>query len=276
MPSPSAATSSRRLRSPRGVAVVVILYALGALGVGFAGYKFLKWNPFKNDSVTTAAQKFQEAEARYNAATQVVRADRQAAQQQTADANATATSDAQRAQATAELTGVKQQLAAEQADKQRHQQLLQESETKLAAAQKTAASAQLSVDRTSRQLQEATSSSDGLGLLLDQLFFWLKLGLALYVVLVYVLPLASHFLPGLHPLANLAHALLNPVMHAEKTGFEALARDASAATDELLELISQRSPETLKEAHARTGAWITEHDGVRALFEKMLKLVQRR
>lgn len=324
---------------------MVVLYVVGALGAGFAGYKLLKWNPFKDDRVTAAARKFEAAEARYNAATQAVQTDRQAVQQQNTEvsadakrqtqaaqsmvaatgqalasappevrsdlhvstalqtnavaahalqsalgplspeqlaevnrlvANATAASEAQRAQAAEELAGVKQQLATEQADKQRHEQLLQESQTRLLAAQKAAADAQASVHRTDQQLQAATSSRDSLGHLLDLTFFWLKLGLALYVVLVYVLPLASHFLPGLHPLSDLAHALLNPFMHVEKAGSEALARDASAATDELLELISLRSPELLKEAHARAGAWLTDHDGVRALFEKMLKLVQRR
>ncbi len=334
-----------RLRPCRGEATVAILYVLGALGVGFVGFKFLKWSPFKNASVTAAAKKYEVAEARYNAATQAVEAAQKAAQQQAAAieadskrqtqtaqsmvaatgqalasappeirsdlhissalqtnavaaqalqsalgplsteqlaeinrlvANATAASEARRAQAAAELDSVKQQLAAEQADKQRHVQLLRESEAKLAAAQKSADQAQSAVAETAQKLHAATSDRDTFSGLLDQLFFWLKLALGLYAAFTYGLPLASHFLPGLRPLSDLAHAFIAPFTHLEKSGVEALARDASAATDELLELISQRHPEALKDAHARAGAWLTEHDGVRARFEQMLKLVHRR
>lgn len=334
-----------RLRSCRAEAVLIVLYVVGALGAGFLGFKLLKWDPFKDGRVTAAAKKFEDAEARYQAATQAVQAERAAARQQATEvdadakrqtqaaqsmvaatgqalatappevrgdlhvsaalqtnavaahalesalgplspaqlaevnrlvASATAASEAQRAQADAQLADLTQQLAAAQADQHHHQQLLREADAKLADAQNAAADAQTTVEQTARQLRRTADHRDGLGHLLDRLFLGLKLGLGLYLVLAYGLPLASHFLPGLHPLSDLAHALLNPFMHQEKTGAEALARDASAATDELLELIAQRAPELLKEAHARAGAWLTEHDGVRARFEQMLKLVHRR
>lgn len=341
----SPAAPVRRFRPPRGEVALIILYALGALAAGLAGYKVLTWDPLKDARVTAAAKKFEKAEASYQAALQAVQAAQQASQQQQADVgadakrqtqaaqsmvaatgqalasappdvrsdlhvsaalqtnavaahalqsvlgplspeqlaevhrlvtNATAASEARRAQAAEELAGVKQQLAAAQQDKARHQQLLRDTEAKLATAQKAAADAQAVVQKTNQQLQEATSSRDSAGHLLDLLFFWLKVGLGLYLALTYGLPLASHFFPGLHPLSDLAHALLHPLMHQEKAGFEALARDASAATDELLELISVRCPDALKEAHTRAGAWITEHDGVRALFDRMLKVAHRR
>lgn len=191
-------------------------------------------------------------------------------------AQATAASEAQRAQAASELASVQQQLAAEQADKQKHLHLLQQAQEKLRVAQQDAAAAQTALEQTARQLQAAAIERDGLGARLDQVFLWLKLGLGVYVLFVYVLPLVSHVLPGLRALSDLAHAALNPFVHQEKTGAETLARDASAATDELLELIAQRAPDTLKEAHERAGAWITDYDGVRARFEQMLRLVHRR
>lgn len=191
-------------------------------------------------------------------------------------AQATAASEAQRALAASELAAVQQQLAAEQADKQKHQQFLLQAQDNLRAAQHEAAATQAALEQTARQLQAAAAHRDGLGRRLEQLFLWLRLGLALYVLFAYVLPLASHFLPGLRALSELAHAVLNPFIHQEKAGTEMLARDASAATDELLELIAQRCPEALKEAHGRAGAWITEYDGVRTRFEQMLRLTHRR
>ncbi len=342
---PAPPTPRPRFRASRGEATVVILYILGAAVAVFTGVKLLKWNPFKDDRIAAAAKKFEDAEARYHAASEAVQTDRQAVQQQQTAANddtrrqaqaaqsmvaatgqalaaappeirrdlhvstalqtnavaahaldsalgplgpaqlaevhrlvasATAASEAQRAEAATQLATVRQQLAAEQADKQHHQQLLQVSESKLASARQDAANAQAAVQQSAQQLQQAAADRDSLGGLLGRVFLLLKIGAVLYLVFAYALPLASHFLPGLRPLSELGHALLSPLVHQEKAGAEALARDASAATDELLELIAQRNPELLKEAHARVGAWLTEHDGVRARFEQMLKLVHRR
>jgi|GEM_PF-6214673 len=191
-------------------------------------------------------------------------------------AAATAASETERARAASELAAVQQQLAAEQADKQKHRQWLQAAQEKLLAAEKDAAAAQTALEQSARRLRAAATQRDGLGERLEHLLLWLKLGLALYLLFAYVLPLASHFLPGLRALSELAHAVLNPFVHQDKAGSEALARDASAATDELLELIARRSPDALQEAHERAGAWITEHDGVRARFDQMLRLTHRR
>lgn len=191
-------------------------------------------------------------------------------------ADATSASEARRAQATEELNAVRQQLATAQQDKERHQTLLQQAETRLQAAEKDTATARTALEQRTTHLKEVLASHDGLGRTLERIFLWLKIGLGLYLLIAYVLPLVSHFLPGLRALSDLGHAVLTPFAHQEKNGVEALARDASAATDELLELIAQRAPDALKEAHERAGSWITDYDGVRARFEQMLRLAHRR
>lgn len=338
-------TSSSRLRSCRGEAVAIVLYALGALVAVAAGAKFLRWDPTKDLRSVAAEKKLAEAEAGYLKATAAAQAAQQALQQQSAGiagdarlqtqaaqslvaatgqalaaapadirgdlhvsaalqtttlasnalaqavgplsqaqlaevtrlvAHATAASEARRAQAAEELNAVKQQLAAEQQDKERHRTLLQQAEARWQTAEQNAADTRTALEERTTRLQQVLTQHDGLGRTLERFFLWLKIGLGVYLLIAYVLPLVSHFLPGLRALSDLGHAVLTPFAHQEKNGVEALARDASAATDELLELIAQRAPDALKEAHERAGAWITDYDGVRARFEQMLKLAHRR
>ena len=124
------------------------------------------------------------------------------------------------------------------------------------------------------KLQSALSDNAGMGGVLGRLFFWLKLGLLIYVLIAYVLPLLANMFPGLKPAADLAHAVLAPLTAKAKAEAENLARDASAATHVAMTQIEEKAPTILAEAKAKVGEWLTEADGTKARFDNKLREAQ--
>lgn len=190
--------------------------------------------------------------------------------------DATSASEARRAQADAELADAKKQLAELAQARQQQEQLTRAAEAKVNTAQQAVSRAASVVGRTVAHLNATLSSNSDLGGLLEHFFYYLKLAIIFYIVAIYILPLLAHMFPGLAPLADVAHALLSPLAHTAKIQAEALARDASAATDELLSHIEEKAPGILAEARTKVSAWITEADGTRERYEKMLRTAHRR
>lgn len=189
-------------------------------------------------------------------------------------ANATSASESRRAQADAQLQLAQQQLA------DMRQQKDAETKAKEAAVEKQKAAEQAYVrtkqanDSVMNKLQSALSDNTGMDGVLGKLFFWLKLGLLVYVLIAYVLPLLANMFPGLKPAADLAHAVLAPLTAKAKAEAENLARDASAATHVVLTQIEEKAPSILAEAKTKAGEWLTEADGTKARFDNKLREAQ--
>lgn len=189
-------------------------------------------------------------------------------------ANATSASETRRAQADAQLQVAQQQLAEMRQQKEAETKAKDAAIEKQKVAEQAYARTKQANDSIMGKLRSALSDNTGVDGVLGRLFFWLKLGLLLYVLTAYVLPLLANMFPGLKPAADLAHAVLAPLTAKAKAEAENLARDASAATHVAMTQIEEKAPSILAESKAKVNEWITEADGTKARFDNKLREAQ--
>ena len=188
--------------------------------------------------------------------------------------NATSASETRRAHSYAQLQVVQQQLADMRQQKETETKLKEEAVKKQQVAEAAYQRTQQANQSVMGNLQSALTDNTGLAGLVHRLFFWLKAGLLVYVLIVWVLPLLAHMFPGLKPAADLAHAVMAPLTAKAKAEAENLARDASAATHVVLTHIEEKAPGVLAEAKTKAAEWLTEADGTKARFDNKLREAQ--
>jgi len=121
------------------------------------------------------------------------------------------------------------------------------------------------------QLTQTLSEKSTLGEFTDTLIRWaLYIGIA-YVAIAYLLPLLALAFPVLKPIEAAAHAILAPFAAKAKADAEGLARDASAATHHLGQLIAAKAPQIAAEAQQIKSEWLTEADGTAARADAALR-----
>jgi hypothetical protein len=121
------------------------------------------------------------------------------------------------------------------------------------------------------QLTQTLSEKNALGEAADMVIRWaLYIGIA-YLAIAYVLPLLEMACPALKPIVTAAHAILAPFAAKAKADAEGLARDASAATHHLGQLIATEAPQLAAKAQQIKSEWITVADGTAERAEAALR-----
>jgi len=328
------------LKSTRGFVPVVIVYILGAAGVGWMGYKVVTFDPGKTTEfkkvaaqmdqatkdVKTAQEKVTQASEKVDAATTKITTEKdtrlKAGQKLVADTQeALATAPAairadlhvkaaeetirdaakeletvlgsltseQRAevqQLVAKLTSENETIRADaerelqqvrtERDQSVQRQIDAEKARSVALEQKSQAEKQLTAAQTEQgkaeaKLQDAAQSRDGFAMAFARFKNWVFIAVIVYVIVVFILPMLGTVFPAVAPFANAVHAIFSPIMAKMKGDAENLARDASAATQEVLNKVQEKAPGLIDEAKAKAAEWITEADGTRARFDKKLR-----
>lgn len=150
-------------------------------------------------------------------------------------------------------------------------QALRDAQGKLKTANEEAEVAKKAKTDLEGQLKTTLAANSALGEFADTVIRWaLYIGIA-YLVIAYLLPLLALAFPVLKPIEAAAHAILAPFAAKAKADAEGLARDASAATHHLGQLIAAKAPQIAAEAQQIKSEWLTEADGTAARAEAALR-----